>query len=115
MYEKFGQFIDGKWQKSSSNETYDVINPATEEIIGRASKANSKDIQKAIDSGDLSKERKKVVKGFLKNLKRNVSRAVKFGTGVGVVLGELMNPEEAGAGSDITPSSNNSTGQCKAP
>jgi len=51
----------------------------------------------------------------LKNLKRNVSRAVKFGTGVGVVLGELMNPEEAGAGSDITPSSNNSTGQCKAP
>ena len=50
MYEKFGQFIDGKWQKSSSNETYDVINPATEEIIGRASKANSKDVQKAIIS-----------------------------------------------------------------
>ena len=40
MYEKFGQFIDGKWQKSSSGETYDVINPATEEIIGKASKAN---------------------------------------------------------------------------
>ena len=38
MYEKFGQFIDGKWQKSASNETYDVINPATEEIIGKASK-----------------------------------------------------------------------------
>ena len=32
MYEKFGQFIDGKWVKSSSGETYDVINPATEEI-----------------------------------------------------------------------------------
>ena len=31
MYEKFGQFIDGKWQQSSSGETYDVINPATEE------------------------------------------------------------------------------------
>ena len=41
MYEKFGQFIDGKWQKSSEKkETYDVINPATEEIIGKASKAN---------------------------------------------------------------------------
>ena len=34
MYEKFGQFIDGKWQKSEKNETYEVINPATEEIIG---------------------------------------------------------------------------------
>ena len=35
MYEKFGQFIDGKWQKSEKNETYEVINPATEEIIGQ--------------------------------------------------------------------------------
>ena len=26
MYEKFGQFIDGKWQKSEKGETYDVIN-----------------------------------------------------------------------------------------
>ena len=36
MYNKFGQFIDGKWQPSSNKETYDVINPATEEIIGKA-------------------------------------------------------------------------------
>jgi len=50
MYEKFGQFIDGKWQKSSSGETYDVINPATEEVIGKASKANSIDVQNAINS-----------------------------------------------------------------
>ena len=50
MYEKYGQFIDGKWQKSASGETYDVINPATEEIIGKASKANSTDIQKALQS-----------------------------------------------------------------
>ena len=44
MYDKFGQFINGKWQKSSGGETYDVINPATEEIIGKASKASKKDI-----------------------------------------------------------------------
>ena len=50
MYEKFGQYISGKWQKSSSGETYDVINPATEEIIGKASKANKEDIQKALKS-----------------------------------------------------------------
>ena len=29
MYEKFGQFIDGKWSPSSNGETYEVINPAT--------------------------------------------------------------------------------------
>ena len=50
MYEKFGQFIDGKWHKSLSGQTYDVINPATEEIIGKASKANSVDVQNAIRS-----------------------------------------------------------------
>ena len=39
MYSKFGQFIDGKWQASQNNETYDVLNPATEEVLGKASKA----------------------------------------------------------------------------
>ena len=43
MYEKFGQFIDGKWHKSSTGETYEVINPANEEIIGKASKASPED------------------------------------------------------------------------
>ncbi|MDC0473064.1 NAD-dependent succinate-semialdehyde dehydrogenase [Pelagibacteraceae bacterium] len=50
MYKKFGQFINGKWQLSSSGETYDVINPANEEIIGKASKANKQDVQQAIKS-----------------------------------------------------------------
>ena len=50
MYENFGQFINGKWQKSLSGETYDVVNPATEEVIGKASKANKEDVQTAISS-----------------------------------------------------------------
>ena len=48
MYEKYGQFIDGKWHKSSTGETYEVINPAYEEIIGKASKASSEDVDKAL-------------------------------------------------------------------
>ena len=52
MYEKFGQFINGKWQKSENNETYDVINPATEEIIGKASKAGRGDVDKALKSAE---------------------------------------------------------------
>ena len=52
MYEKFGQFINGKWQKSSGGETYDVINPATEELIGKASKANKNDIDSCLNSAE---------------------------------------------------------------
>ncbi len=52
MYEKFGQFIDGKWQKSEKNENYEVINPATEEIIGKASKAGRSDVEKALKSAE---------------------------------------------------------------
>ena len=52
MYEKFGQFIDGKWQKSSTGETYEVHNPATEEVIGKVSKAGKKDIDLALKSAE---------------------------------------------------------------
>ena len=52
MYSKFGQFIDGKWQQAEKKETYDVINPATEEIIGHASKANSSDVEKTLRSAE---------------------------------------------------------------
>ncbi len=52
MYSKFGQFIDGKWQASENNETYEVINPATEEVIGKASKAGKKDVLKALESAE---------------------------------------------------------------
>ena len=50
MYEKFGQFIEGKWQQSSDKSTYEVINPANEEVLGHASKATSADVNKALES-----------------------------------------------------------------
>ena len=52
MYEKFGQFIDGKWQHSEKKETYEVINPATEEVLGFASKASPVDVDKALKSAE---------------------------------------------------------------
>ena len=48
MYEKYGQFTDGKWHKSSTSETYEVINPANEEVLGQASKASPEDVNKAL-------------------------------------------------------------------
>ena len=52
MYKKFGQFIDGKWLQSEKGETYNVINPATEEVIGKASKASPSDVDKALKSAE---------------------------------------------------------------
>ena len=52
MYEKFGQFIDGKWQPSEKNDTYEVINPATEEVLGQASKAAPADVDKALKAAE---------------------------------------------------------------
>jgi len=52
MYSRFGQFIDGKWQQAEKKESYEVINPATEECIGKASKASSVDVDKALNSAE---------------------------------------------------------------
>ena len=52
MYEKFGQFIDGNWSLSSNKETYEVINPATEEVLGHASKATPTDVDRALKSAE---------------------------------------------------------------
>ncbi len=52
MYSKFGQFINGKWQPSTNKESYEVINPANEEIIGKASKASPEDVDKALKSAE---------------------------------------------------------------
>jgi len=81
MYEKFGQFIDGKWQKSSSGETYEVLNPATEEIIGKASKADNKDIELALKSAEKGLEiwkntspweRAKIIRKISELIRKNV-------------------------------------------
>ena len=109
MYEKFGQFIDGKWQKSASNETYDVINPATEEIIGKASKANSTDVQRALKSAEKGLqvwkntspwERSKVIRKISELIRQRVDVLSKWLTlEVGKPLTE--GPGEVGGAADI--------------
>lgn len=43
------QYINGEWIDSDSNETIEVINPATEEVIGKVAKGNSNDVEKAVE------------------------------------------------------------------
>jgi lactaldehyde dehydrogenase/glycolaldehyde dehydrogenase len=48
--EKYQMFIAGKWVDSSSKETFDVINPATEEIIAKVPLGTRQDAKTAIDA-----------------------------------------------------------------
>ncbi|MFC2143542.1 aldehyde dehydrogenase family protein [Candidatus Aenigmatarchaeota archaeon] len=45
-------YIDGKWVKSNSGDTFTSINPATEMEIGTFEKGNEKDAKKAIDAAE---------------------------------------------------------------
>ena len=109
MYTKFGQFIDGKWQQSSSGETYDVINPATEEVIGKASKANSNDVQRALKSAEKGLqiwrntspwERSKIIRKISELMRQRVYLLSKWLTlEVGKPLTE--GPGEVGGAADI--------------
>ena len=109
MYSKFGQFIDGKWQASSNKETYDVMNPATEEVIGKASKATSVDVEKALKSAakgfEVWKkvkpwERSKIIKKIADEIRKKskiFSQWMTLETGKTLAEGEA----EASASADI--------------
>src|SRR6202011_3510653 len=43
-------FIDGKWDKGAEGKSIEVINPATEEVIGRVPEASTKDTVRAIEA-----------------------------------------------------------------
>ena len=46
----YKMFIDGKWVDSSSRQTFDVINPATEEVIAKVPLGGREDAKAAIDA-----------------------------------------------------------------
>jgi acyl-CoA reductase-like NAD-dependent aldehyde dehydrogenase len=55
-------YIDGKWSDSSNGETFDVINPANETLLGRISAGSIEDVDRAVaaaraqfDGGEWSK------------------------------------------------------------
>lgn len=42
------QYINGEWVNSTGSETIDVINPATEEVIGKISSGTKEDVDRAV-------------------------------------------------------------------
>ena len=45
---KYDQFIDGKWRKSGSGKTMDVLNPATGELLTRVAAGDRGDVEAAV-------------------------------------------------------------------
>ena len=41
-------YINGEWVEPSTNKTLDVINPATEKVIGPVAMGNREDVDKAV-------------------------------------------------------------------
>ncbi len=52
MYKDVLLHIGGEWTKSASGRTLDVINPATEEVIGTAAHAGREDLDAAINAAE---------------------------------------------------------------
>ena len=49
MYKDTLLLIDGKWRPAQSGRTIDVVNPATEEVIGTVAHAGTADLDEALD------------------------------------------------------------------
>ena len=50
--QEYRLFINGEWLESGSGETFDDINPATLELIGKIHKASDDDVKSAADSAE---------------------------------------------------------------
>ncbi len=50
----YKMFIDGKWVGSSTKQTFDVINPATEAVIAKVAKGEKEDVKAAIEAARLA-------------------------------------------------------------
>lgn len=52
MLNKTKQYINGQWVDSHSDAVIEVINPATEEIVGVVANGNEKDVDDAVNAAD---------------------------------------------------------------
>lgn len=52
IVQEYKLFINGEWVESSTGDTFDDINPATLEIIGKIHKASEEDVKSAVGSAE---------------------------------------------------------------
>ena len=83
--EKYLLYINGEFRESSDRQTFDAVNPATEEAIAKISKATLQDTHDAIsaarnafDSGIWSdipgEERSRIIKQIVDKINENAKK-----------------------------------------
>lgn len=83
--EKYLLFINGEFKESSDGKTFDAVNPATEEVIAKISKATIQDARDAIDaarnafdrgswSGLPAEERSRIMKQIVDKINENAKK-----------------------------------------
>jgi betaine-aldehyde dehydrogenase len=45
-----GMFINGEWVDAAAGSTDDIVNPATEEVVGTVARGNEKDVDRAVEA-----------------------------------------------------------------
>ncbi|XP_063707387.1 succinate-semialdehyde dehydrogenase [NADP(+)] GabD [Culicoides brevitarsis] len=84
-------FVNGEWVTASSKKTFDVFNPATEEIVGKCADMDQNDTLKAIDAAyatfhtrewqtSTAKERSTLLKKWFTLLEQNKDEIAKIMT-----------------------------------
>lgn len=98
MVETYKLYIDGNWVESSSGNTFNSINPATEEILGTFQAGNEQDVNKAVNAAEKAlkgwsetpaPKRAEILFNVVKLLKENKERlAVLMTKEMGKVISE---------------------------
>ena len=52
MYDIKGLYIDGQWVQATGGDGIEILNPATEEVLGRCPSASRNDTLKAIRAAE---------------------------------------------------------------
>ncbi len=83
--EKYLLYINGEFRESSDGQTFDAVNPATEEVFAKISKATVKDAKDAVDaarkafdsgiwSGLPGEERSRILKQIVDKINENAKK-----------------------------------------
>ena len=54
MLDKKKFYINGEWVNPKSNQTIDIINPATEDVCAKISLGNKDDVNEAVQSAKIA-------------------------------------------------------------
>ncbi|MFK9093101.1 aldehyde dehydrogenase [Bacillus salipaludis] len=94
---KYQMFIDGEFVESSSNDTSQVINPATEEVISEVPKGTIADVRQAVDAAaKAQKEWAKLPAIERANYLRAISKGIRESVGnLARIISEEMGKTKA--------------------